>query len=54
MPELIIAMGLVVAFICLMVLFFLIMFKSSKYPGCSGDCKQGRRPCNCKKQDGNT
>ena len=44
MPELIIALGLVATSICLPILLYLIMFKSSRYPGCSGDCDQGRRP----------
>lgn len=32
-------------------LLILAMAKGYITPGCSGDCYQGRRPCNCKVQD---
>jgi hypothetical protein len=38
--------------ILLLIIFIAISIQRRLPGGCSGDCDQGRRPCNCKNKNG--
>ena len=44
-------MWIFLAVLVLVAGYFIWCFKEfDKIKGCTGDCKQGRQPCNCKKE----